>query len=343
VVGETTAPPQAVLDLATAAGWPIVAEPFSGARQGAHAVSTAVLLLGDEGFAAAHRADVVIRLGRVHLSRQVGRYLAAAGRQVLVDPDGAWLDPERGADRIVAADPGRICAAVAARRGPPRPPGEWLRGWQAAEQRARAAVDALLDDEDAPSEPRTARDLAACLPDGSLLVAASSMPVRDLDLFAAPRGGLRVLGNRGASGIDGFVSTALGVALVNDGPVAALAGDLSLLHDQNGLLLANRPDLVLVVVNNDGGGIFSFLPQARFPGSFEAVFGTPHGVDFGHLAALHTCGYERVERAEALPGMVAAARSAGGVQILEVRTDRAANVALHERLRQAVSAAVADR
>jgi 2-succinyl-5-enolpyruvyl-6-hydroxy-3-cyclohexene-1-carboxylate synthase len=339
VVGESDSAPGPVLDLAQAAGWPVLAEPFSGARQGPHAISTAGLLLGDPGFAAAHRADAVVRLGRVHLSRHLGAYLAAAGEQVLVDPDGAWLDPERAADRIVAADAGLLCAAVAAQVGT-REPGAWLQAWQVAEQRARSAVDALLDAEEAPSEPRTARDLSACLVDGGLLVAASSMPVRDLDLFAAPRPGLRVLGNRGASGIDGFVSTALGAALAHPGPVTALSGDLSLLHDQNGLLLADRPDLVLVLVNNDGGGIFSFLPQARFPGSFEAVFATPHGVDFGQLAGVYGVGHRAPERAADLPGAVRAARQAGGVQLVEVRTDRAANVALHDRLRRAAVAAI---
>jgi 2-succinyl-5-enolpyruvyl-6-hydroxy-3-cyclohexene-1-carboxylate synthase len=340
VVGETDAPPGPLLALAQAAGWPVLAEPFSGARQGPHAISTASLLLGDPAFADAHRADAVVRLGRVHLSRHLGAYLAAAGEQVLVDPDGAWLDPERAADRIGAAAPGLLCAAVAAQGGMSGP-GPWLQAWQGAEQRARAAVDALLDAEEAPSEPRTARDLSTCLEDGGLLVAASSMPVRDLDLFAAPRAGLRVLGNRGASGIDGFVSTALGAALAHPGPVTALAGDLSLLHDQNGLLLADRPDLVLVLVNNDGGGIFSFLPQARFPASFEAVFATPHGVDFARLAGVYGLGHRVLERAADLPVAVRAARQAGGVQLVEVRTDRVANVALHDRLRRAAVSATA--
>jgi 2-succinyl-5-enolpyruvyl-6-hydroxy-3-cyclohexene-1-carboxylate synthase len=172
------------------------------------------------------------------------------------------------------------------------------------------------------------------------------MPVRDLDWFMAPRAGLRVLGNRGASGIDGFVSTTLGAALAGNagaGPTVALAGDLSMLHDQNGLLLAGgeqAADAVFVVVSNDGGGIFSFLPQAGFPEHFERLFGTPHGVSFRALASLHHCGYARVERAADLVPAVMGAAGAAGVHIVEVPTDREANVGDHQRAWQAVAAAL---
>jgi 2-succinyl-5-enolpyruvyl-6-hydroxy-3-cyclohexene-1-carboxylate synthase len=174
------------------------------------------------------------------------------------------------------------------------------------------------------------------VPDGTALVVASSMPVRDLDRFLAPRDGLRVVANRGASGIDGTVSTVLGVALGHEGgPTVALIGDLALLHDSNGFLLApDAPtvDATFVVVDNDGGGIFSFLPQAGFPGSFERVFGTPHGRDLAELARFHRLGYTRVEAAADLPGAVADAVVAGGVRLVHVRTDRAENAALHRRL-----------
>lgn len=334
-VGTTDADPEPLIALAEAAGWPIVAEPLSGARAGRHALSTAHHLLACERFAAGHRPDLVVRVGRIGLSRRLLGFLAADVAQVLVDRDGAWLDPTRSLGEIVTAEPAALCAAVAARLPPPAS-SSWLDDWLQAEGRARAALDAHLDAEEAPSEPRTARDLAAALPDGAVLVAASSMPVRDLDQFMAPRRGLRVLGNRGASGIDGFVSTALGVALAADGPATALAGDLSVLHDQNGFLLADRPDLVLVVVNNDGGGIFSFLPQAAHPASFEQLFGTPHGVDFGRLAAVYGLGHVRVGAAGDLASAVEDARARGGVALVEVRTDRTRNVALHRRVDEVV-------
>jgi 2-succinyl-5-enolpyruvyl-6-hydroxy-3-cyclohexene-1-carboxylate synthase len=192
------------------------------------------------------------------------------------------------------------------------------------------------------TEPRLARDLVDALPPPSTLVAASSMPVRDLDWFMRPHDDLRVLGNRGASGIDGFVSTAMGVALASTKPVAALAGDLSILHDSNGLAVDadDRPDLVFVVANNDGGGIFSFLPQVRWPDTFERVFGTPHGISFEKLAELHRCGYARITVADELPRALTDARAAGGVHLLEARTDRASNVEVHRRIWDAVHEAL---
>ncbi|MEX0658016.1 MAG: thiamine pyrophosphate-dependent enzyme, partial [Egibacteraceae bacterium] len=335
VVGDTPADPAPLLALAEAAGWPVVAEPLSGARSGPHAISTAHHLLASAAFTAEHRPDLVLRVGRIGLSRPLLAFLDAGIPQVLVDPDGVWLDPTRVLTEVVVADPAGLGGAVAARLGPPRAP-SWLASWRDAEQRARATLDRLLDAHAECSEPRTARDLAAVLPDGATLVAASSMPVRDLDQFMAPRGHLRVVGNRGASGIDGFVSTALGVALATPGPTAALAGDLSVLHDQTGFLLAERPDLVLVVVHNDGGGIFSFLPPAEHPAAFETVFGTPHGVDFARVAAVYGLAHTRVDHAGDLAPAVRRHLGEGGVALVEVRTDRTANVALHRRLTGAV-------
>jgi 2-succinyl-5-enolpyruvyl-6-hydroxy-3-cyclohexene-1-carboxylate synthase len=197
----------------------------------------------------------------------------------------------------------------------------------------------VLDDSGL-TEPRIARDVAALLPAGGALVVASSMPIRDLDLTMQPRDGIRVIANRGVSGIDGFVSTAVGVALAHPGAVVALAGDLSLLHDVNGLLADPRPDLTLVVVNNDGGGIFSLLPQAAGDdaATFERLFGTPHGIDVGQLAAAYGVGHSLVASPHELVSAVTAEPS--GIHLVEVRTDRAANADLHRRLREAAAAAL---
>ncbi len=223
-----------------------------------------------------------------------------------------------------------------------RRPSGWLRAWQAAAAAARAAADAVLDDSGL-SEPRLARDVAALLPDGALLWAASSLPVRDLDQQMGARAGLRVLANRGASGIDGLVSAAIGAALAHQaaggGPAVALLGDLALLHDSPGLMLGPdeaRPDLCLLVVNNDGGGIFSQLEQAAYPESFERVFGTPHGADVTALAAAAGLPYTRVTE----PGGLAAALGRPGLHVAEVRTSRAAGTALRRELSRAATAAV---
>jgi 2-succinyl-5-enolpyruvyl-6-hydroxy-3-cyclohexene-1-carboxylate synthase len=186
--------------------------------------------------------------------------------------------------------------------------------------------------------------VVAAVPAGGALVVSSSMPIRDVESYAAPRTGLTVHANRGANGIDGVVSTAVGVALAG-APTALLIGDIALLHDTNGLLgVAGRGvDLCIVVVHNDGGGIFSFLPQAEVleADRFEQLFGTPHGVDLTALAVAHGLPVLEATDDEALAAAVTGAFAAGGVHVVVVRTDRAANVALHRRLRSAMAAAVA--
>jgi 2-succinyl-5-enolpyruvyl-6-hydroxy-3-cyclohexene-1-carboxylate synthase len=272
----------------------------------------------------------------------VSRLLAEDVPQLLLDADGAWADPDRRVAELVVADVGDTCRRLTAQVAGPADDG-WLTSWTDAERRARDALDAALDAHEQPTEPRIARDLVTHLPEGATLVAASSMPIRDLDRHARPRSGVRVLANRGASGIDGFVSTVLGVALVEPGPVVALAGDLSLLHDANGFLLspdAEGVDATFVVVDNDGGGIFHFLPQAGFPASFERVFGTPHGRDLADLARLHHLGYRAVERAEDLPVALTEAIESGGIRLVHLRTDRHANVEVQRELTASVHRAL---
>jgi 2-succinyl-5-enolpyruvyl-6-hydroxy-3-cyclohexene-1-carboxylate synthase len=338
VLGDVAVDGVVVADFAAAAGWPVVAEPQSGGRTGDHVVSTADLLLADRGFAAAHRPDLAVVVGRPVLTRSVRRWLDAVARTVVIDADGAWLDPGRTVERIIVADPTALLRDAAVQLEGRTT--HFLAQWRRAERTARAVVDEVLDGQPEPTEPRVARDLAACLPDGAALVVGSSMPIRDLSAVMRPRRGLRVLGNRGASGIDGFVSTALGVAISHTGPVAGLCGDLSLLHDQNGFLLAGAADLdvVFVVVNNDGGGIFSLLEQRDVAG-FERLFGTPHGIAFAALASTYGLAYHPLVRAADLVDAVATARAAGGLHLVEVRTDRAANADLHRDLTAAVAAA----
>lgn len=313
--------PAPVLEFARRAGYPVLAEPASGLRVGRPAISTTEALLR-AGFGDRHRPELVVRIGKTGLSRPLAAWLDADVEQVLLDRDGAWLDPERRTTHIVGCDPAPALAGLDPARGET----EWTRQWFDADGRVRAAVDGVLDSSGI-SEPRVARDLAALLPDGAALVVGASMPVRDLDWFMRPRAGITVTGNRGANGIDGVVSTTIGVALAHPGPTAGLVGDLTLLHDQNGLLLARRApvDVALVVLHNDGGGIFSFLPQADAPEHFERVFGTPHGVDLADVARVYGAAHVLV----GAPGELPDALDGGGVRIIEVRTERAANVEVH--------------
>jgi 2-succinyl-5-enolpyruvyl-6-hydroxy-3-cyclohexene-1-carboxylate synthase len=227
---------------------------------------------------------------------------------------------------------------------------EWVGSWSRADASARDAIDALIEQWDEPFEGRIARDVVAALPRDSTFVVASSMPVRDVESFAAPRDDVTFHANRGANGIDGFTSTVLGIAAGRAsehasepaGATVALTGDLCFLHDSNGLLGASRRgiDATFVVVDNDGGGIFSFLPQADLPEYFETVFGTPQGVDLGALCALHDVPVTHVTAAHEVGPAVTDAIVAGGVRVVLVRTDREANVARHREVWAAVAAAL---
>ncbi|MDP1821240.1 MAG: thiamine pyrophosphate-dependent enzyme, partial [Acidimicrobiales bacterium] len=223
----------------------------------------------------------------------------------------------------------------------PTEQGIWREAWEEAGRTALAAIERHLTGDARHTEPGVASAVAASLPDDAHLVVSSSMPVRDLECYARPRPGLLVHANRGANGIDGVVSTAVGVAAGTRRPTALLVGDLAFLHDSNGLLgLADRAlSLVIVVVDNDGGGIFSFLPQAQAleRARFEALFGTPHGLDLVALAR----GYNVDSRAvhDVGPAVRDAIR-AGGVRVLVARSDRHANVGLHDDLHHAAAAAL---
>jgi 2-succinyl-5-enolpyruvyl-6-hydroxy-3-cyclohexene-1-carboxylate synthase len=335
--------PAAVDAFAAASGWPVLADPLSGARRGPAAVSTYDGLLRAPRFAAGHRPDLVVRVGGAPTSKALTAWLDHSIPQVLVDPGAGWLDPARTASLRLTADPSAVLAAAAALLESPGPASPWLEEWLEADRLARDAIDGLLEEWTEPFEGRVARDLVAWMPDGGTLVVGSSMPVRDVDAFARPRGGLRLVANRGLSGIDGFVATALGVAAAGDEPVAALCGDLTLLHDASSLLgAAGRPrGAILVVCDNDGGGIFSFLPQARLPAElFEPLFGTPHGLDLAALATAARIPSRVVEKAADLVPTLDAALAGGGTQLVVVRGDRAANLARHGALTEAVAAAV---
>ena len=313
-------------------GWPVLADPLSGLRRpGAIGAGDALARCG--AWLQGHQPEAVVHLGRPLASKAVGRWLAGLDAEhVLVDPDRRWSDPERQAAVIVDGVAGVGGA-----------PDGWLAGWQEAERLAQSAFTRVLADHPEPTEPGVARALTACLPDGAHLVVSSSMPVRDVESYMVPRPGLSVWSNRGANGIDGVTSTALGVALGRrPEPTWALLGDLAFLHDGSGLtgLAARDVDLTLVVVDNHGGGIFSFLPQASLlpHERFEQLLGTPQDVDLLGLAGAHGIPGVEVDRMADLEAAVLG--GPGGVRLVLVRTDRAANVVVHAELHAAVQSAL---
>jgi 2-succinyl-5-enolpyruvyl-6-hydroxy-3-cyclohexene-1-carboxylate synthase len=308
-------------------------------------VATADALLRTR-LAVAWRPEIVLRLGAPWASRVVNEWLEDLRcPQVLVDPWGVWAAPDHLPAEVLVASPEAVCRAVAG--AVQRGRGPWTAGWSDAEERAQAAIDGALRAEGSMTEPGVARFLLRAVPDGASVVVSSSMPVRDIESWSRPRAGARVLANRGANGIDGVLSTALGVAAGGSrGGVVALLGDLAFLYDAGALLLGGRggarPDLDVVVVDNQGGGIFNFLAQAGTQPleRFERMWGTPQGADIVAVARAYGAQAEEVGDMGRLASALDGAGPGHGVRVLVVKTDRTENVAVHRRLNAAVETAV---
>jgi 2-succinyl-5-enolpyruvyl-6-hydroxy-3-cyclohexene-1-carboxylate synthase len=322
----------AIPELARLSGYPLLADPLSGARRGPAAIAHYDLLLRDRIFVQDHAPEVVIRVGDLPTSRALRNWLGGLenARQILVDSQSAWQDPSSVVELILHADPRLLEPPPAADPG-------WLETWRAADARAAATIDRTLGDE--LTEPNVARAIASTLPPDATVFVAASMPVRELESFWPVRDDVpRVLSNRGANGIDGTLSSALGVAAVADGPVVVLIGDVAFAHDLGGLLAASRLrlSLTIVLINNGGAAVFDYLPIARELDVYEQHVATPTGLDFEQAARLFGFRHEQPRTLEALRALlVEPARET----LIEVRTDRAAGVALHRRVAAAVAAA----
>lgn len=329
--------PDAVLDLARSLGWPVLSD--TRGPQSKLVVRHFDSLLRDQRFADDHRPDVVLRVGEAPASKVLGQWVTASGaRQIHLTEDDRWFDADhrlygriRGrADDLLESLSRRSVAAV---------PAAWSQAWAEADGIAGRVIVTELGSAEL-SGPVVARRFASGLPAGSELVVSSSMPVRDLEWFGGHVPHLRVHSNRGANGIDGVLATAIGVAVGSGRTTGVLIGDVAFLHDSSSLAgLAGRSiDLRIMVVDNDGGGIFHFLPQAASldPATFEKLYGTPHGTDLGMLARSHGL---RVESVVDGPGVEAFAREAGP-SVAVARTDRAFDVELHQRLHASVSRAL---
>ena len=334
--------PAAAAALASAASLPILADPLSGLRRGHHPLDHVIsngAALASVGRLNAAPPEVVVRIGAVPTSKAIWSWLGEHPEvdQVIIDPAG-WPDPMASSSMVVRADPALTLLELAKSVIHPTPT-EWAMGWVAADRAAGEAVAGALAG-GPPTDLGVARAVSEAVPTGTAIFAGSSMPIRDLDttMRASAREN-RVFGNRGANGIDGLISSALGVAAGIDGEVVVLAGDLSTLHDLTGLAAAARLGLgvTVVVVNNDGGGIFHFLPQAQLPEeTFERHFATPHGLDFVAAATGLGLAAHHCDDLDAIAGAMAGP----GPKLIEVRTDRRENVEHHRRVVAAVAEAV---
>jgi 2-succinyl-5-enolpyruvyl-6-hydroxy-3-cyclohexene-1-carboxylate synthase len=332
--------------LARVSGFPVLADPTSQLRCGphdrSHVIAAYDLLLREEHFARSVVPDLILRFGEMPTSKPLRAWIAASGAdQLVIDPYGGWNEPTNQAAAILRADPTELASGWSARleglEGRERPAPE---RWMQAETAAQEALREAFEDESTISEPALHRALGAAHRDGDLVYTSSSMPIRDQEVFLpASSTDVSFLSNRGANGIDGLVSSGIGAAHAGGRPTTIVTGDLGLLHDIGGLAALRdvSTPVRILVIDNDGGGIFHFLPQESTldPDEFEALLGTPRGVDTAKAAALFDLPHRRLESLDQLPEALAA-----GTGLIEVKTDRQANVAAHRRLAERVRGAL---
>jgi 2-succinyl-5-enolpyruvyl-6-hydroxy-3-cyclohexene-1-carboxylate synthase len=337
---------EAVLRLADTLGWPLLPDIGSQVRLGAEDITAHYdALLASDSFAGTHAPEAVVHVGGRALSKRLEQFLADSRPDpyMVVRENPFRLDPAHRVTHSVEANVLDFCAALvrAATEDPPAVDSSWTAGWREASEQVGRYLDGNLSGE--PNEPLVARVLSRNVPRDHGLVVASSMPVRDLDTFAAIGGApVPVAANRGASGIDGTVATAAGFARGLGRPVTLLIGDLALLHDLNSLAMLREVHVIVVVLNNDGGGIFSFLPIAGHEEFFEPYFGTPQGLGFEPAAKMFGLAYEHHGTMEDFVEAYGSACASGSSTLIEIQTDRAENVALHRRLLQGVADRVAN-
>jgi 2-succinyl-5-enolpyruvyl-6-hydroxy-3-cyclohexene-1-carboxylate synthase len=344
VAGPTDPPgvdPQAITALAHATGFPILADPLSGLRFGGHTRVTTTVG-GYDGYLDPRVTDdwpdpeAVLRIGASPTSKRLRTYLARAdARTFVADPAGGWREAEFRATDLLVADPSRLAARLAevvTGAGD----ADWRERWATADRTHREVIaDATTDGAGGYFEGAILADVADLAPEPATLVVSNSNPVRDADRYMPPSdAGYTVLGNRGASGIDGVVSTALGAGSATTDHLTLVIGDLAYHHDGNGLLAALRCDVdaTIVLVNNDGGGIFHRLPIESFEPPFTEAFRTPHGLDFEPTTDLYDLGYAAVEGRSGFRDAYADSVASEGTDVIDVRTDGEASQRTRERL-----------
>jgi len=332
-------------------GYPILADPTSQLRRTEYAdqvVDCYDGLIAGADAAAALAPDLVLRFGKLPTSKRLRLWLEQrVVPQVVVEPRGTWNDPSGTSVEMWRTDIASTCHALCAAM-PTAPPvaGDWIGGWRTLGRRARRAVDAVTSSSTPLSGVGLFARLARAMPRPSLLYTGNSLPIRQLEaVWPARAGDVRMLCNRGANGIDGVVSSILGAAAVSAAPVVGVLGDLSFYHDLNGLLIAKRRRInaTIIVLNNDGGGIFSMLPVSRLGDTFNEYFTTPHGLDFRHAAEMYGCAFDRIDDWRAFDDAFRRALDRAGTNIIEIPIDRDEDAAITRRVTEAAAGAAADQ
>ena len=342
-------PVELVTGLAGKLGYPLLADALSGVRCGPHDRSLVIdsydAFIRYDELADSMAPELVIRLGALPVSKPLTQYLEKhrQARHILVDESHDWRDPFRLTSQLFPVSSALFCESLSSALHVERSDGDWSRRWQGIAGSSRAALDGALDGCSEMFEGKVFSRLAALLPDDAVLFAGNSMPIRDMDtFFPSTHRSIQFMANRGASGIDGVVSSALGVAAVSQKRVVLVLGDISLYHDMNGLLAARAHGLnaTIIVLNNNGGGIFSFLPQADYQDVFEPYFGTPHGLTFHAAAEMYGLHYSLADDWETFDRSVRESLSGNGTVLIEVPGDRERNVVLHRQVWETVSAGI---
>ncbi len=338
--------------LAKSLGAPLLADPLSQMRWGPHDHETLIdrydSALRHYPTADGFSPDIILRIGSIPTSKTLNDYLKRQSGVPLVLIDASrWPDPSLLASEMIHAQPRLACESLLACIQPQRdgrPQSAWLARWRKVNSTANAAIQEHVSALHETFEGRILSDVVSSMPSPSTLFVSSSMPVRDVDAFGAGDSrSIRVMANRGANGIDGVVSSALGavaaIAESDGGPLVLVIGDLAMYHDMNGLLAAklHTLDATIVVINNDGGGIFSFLPQSAEHEHFEMLFGTPHGLTFEPAAALYGAAYNRAKNSASLRQAIATGIAGKGLHIIEIESNRARNVEMHREVWDAVA------
>ena len=338
---------EAVSALAHRLNYPILADPLSQVRCGPHDRTMVIdcydAFLRDSDLAASLAPEVVLRFGALPISKSLGQYLERhhRARQILVDGVNGWNDPLHVASEVLHMDPVLFCTGMAV--GRESDSSTWASRWRQVAEATKAAMQRVLGEFREMFEGGVFTELEPLLPEDVILFVGNSMPIRDLDtFFPSTTKRIHFMANRGASGIDGVLSSALGAAAGSLKRLVLVVGDISFYHDMNGLRAAQAYglDATIIVINNDGGGIFSFLPQAAYEDVFETYFGTPHGLKFQAAAELYGLKYQKTEDWGKFREATARSISTSGTSIIEIPGDRALNVTLHSRVWEAVVTAV---
>ncbi|MFX3617009.1 MAG: 2-succinyl-5-enolpyruvyl-6-hydroxy-3-cyclohexene-1-carboxylic-acid synthase [Sporolactobacillus sp.] len=325
-----------LIALSEKTGFPILADPLSQLRRGSHPLSTIIdtydTFLKNETVANHLNADLILRFGAMPVSKSLMFWLKKQqARQWVIDSGAAWRDPSGTVNEMFYCDEQQFCDQLHSLIEK-KEQHSWMESWRTLNKLTKEVLLGFNPSEKL-TEEHAFQECLGFLPDNAHLFAGNSMPIRVLDTFLFNgKKRLTLHANRGANGIDGVVSTAVGVSLVNP-KTYLMIGDLSFFHDMNGLLAARhlKANLTIILINNDGGGIFSFLPQAADAKHFESLFGTPHGLNFSHSAGLYGAFYRNPATRDDLVDALSEASMQEGLSIIEISTKRAENVqAQHE-------------